>query len=124
MVSLELTGESLIIFVNGIDKVLALKSKVEVPLNHVCDVENYASYKTHDDHAQQASWRFPGTNIPGIIKAGSYYQGAWAFWDIHNIERAIVIHLSQEHYEMLVVEVDDPDLEIEKIKAALLSLPS
>jgi hypothetical protein len=124
MVNVELTTESLIIYVNGIDKILALKSKVEVPLNHVSDVESLASYQTHDEHSNDIAWRLPGTGIPGVIKAGSYYQGAWSFWDVHNTDRAIVIHLSQEHYQMLVVEVDNPDLEIAKIKTALSSLPS
>ncbi|MDQ6920692.1 MAG: hypothetical protein M3170_03740 [Candidatus Dormibacteraeota bacterium] len=30
------------------------------------------------------------------------------FWDVHDPDEAIVIHLEHEHYAGLVVEVDDP----------------
>ena len=116
MVEIEVTSEKLSMTVKGLDKVWALKSKIEVPLEHVSDVESYRSYETHNEYAGQVSWRVPGTYVPGVIKAGSYYQGAWAFWDVHNRDKAIVITLVEEHYKLLIVEVDNPDLEIAKIK--------
>jgi hypothetical protein len=34
--------------------------------------------------------RMPGTHLPGVIIAGSYYyyqQGKWAFWDVHDMKK-------------------------------------
>jgi hypothetical protein len=36
--------------------------------------------------------RMPGTNIPGVLTAGTFYQdGKRVFWDIHNPENTVVI---------------------------------
>jgi len=52
----------------------------------------------------------PGTNVPGVITAGTFYQdGKRVFWDVHNPEKTIIIDLHDERYNELVVEVDDPN---------------
>ena len=44
-----------------------------------------------------------------MIAAGQVRQdGQWAFWDVHDPERAVIIDLADERYARLVVEVDDP----------------
>jgi hypothetical protein len=51
----------------------------------------------------------PGTNVPGIITAGTFYQDdKRVFWDVHHPEKTIVIDLHDERDNELVVEVDDP----------------
>ena len=36
--------------------------------------------------------RLPGTNVPGVITAGTFYQdGKRVFWDVHRPEKTIVI---------------------------------
>jgi hypothetical protein len=51
----------------------------------------------------------PGTNIPGVLTAGAFYQdGKGVFWDVHNPEDTVVIELKDERYNESTVEVADP----------------
>lgn len=57
--------------------------------------------------------RAPGTNVPGVITAGTFYEHEGrVFWDVHNPERAIALHLRDDRYAKLVIEVEDPDIAI------------
>jgi hypothetical protein len=62
----------------------------------------------------------PGTNVPGVITAGTFYHdGKRVFWNVHNPEKTIVIDLHDERYNKLVVEVDDPETAVRLIQTAL-----
>ncbi len=105
MVDLAVSEGKLLVNVRGADKLWALKNSLEIPLEHVAAVRM--------DPAIAQGWchglRFPGTNLPGVITAGTYYQdGQKVFWDVHHPDRAVVIDLRNESYDRLVVEVDDP----------------
>jgi hypothetical protein len=64
--------------------------------------------------------RLGGTNLPGVITAGRYLQhGEWAFWDVHDPDKAIAIRLRDEHYAKLVIGVDDPAATAKAIAAAI-----
>jgi hypothetical protein len=61
-----------------------------------------------------------GTNVPGVIAAGTFYQdGKRVFWDVHHPEKTIVIDLHDERYNELVVEVADPEAAVRLIQNAL-----
>ena len=76
--------------VEGVDKLWALKSHLEIPLAHIRDIRL-------DAEAARGWWhgiKAPGTHVPGVITAGTFYQhGKRIFWDVHNPERVIVIAL-------------------------------
>ena len=62
----------------------------------------------------------PGTNIPGVLTAGTFYQdGKRIFWDVHRPEKAIVIDLHDERFSQLIVEVADPQDAVKLIQTAL-----
>ena len=64
--------------------------------------------------------RAPGTNVPGVITAGTFHEhGERVFWDVHHPERAIALSLRDESYAKLVIEVDDPETTIAAVEAAL-----
>ena len=64
--------------------------------------------------------RLPGTNVPGVITAGTFYQdGKRVFWDVHHPENTIVIDLHDERYSNLIVEVEEPDAAVRLIRTAL-----
>jgi hypothetical protein len=116
MVQIEISPTELIIHVVGADKFFALKSQLAIPLIHVVKAEVDFS------PAQRfwKGWRLPGTSIPGLLTAGSFYQhGEWTFWDVHDPEKTIVVHLTHEHYKALVVEVEDPQRAAQAINAAV-----
>lgn len=91
--------------VEGADKLWALKSRLEIPLAHIREVRL-------DPEAARGWWhglKLPGTNLPGVITAGTFYQhGKRVFWDVHNPERVLVVALKDERYDELIVEVADP----------------
>jgi len=107
-----LIGEGkLFLEVEGIDKFWALKSGLTIPFEHV----SHAERATEQAKAGYHGFRV-GTNIPGIITAGTFFRaGEKTFWDVHNPENAIAIHLIDEDYQQLIVEVANPDEEISKI---------
>ena len=64
--------------------------------------------------------RAPGTHVPGVITAGTFYQeGEPVFWDVHDPEKTVVIQLRDERYARLVIEVDDPHATAAAIQKAL-----
>ena len=102
---LSLAEGKLMLHVRGADKLWAFKSSLEIPLVHIAGVRT--------DPGVARGWyhgiRMPGTNVPGVITAGTFYQdGKRVFWDVHDPNKTIVIDLHDERYNELVVEVDDP----------------
>jgi hypothetical protein len=113
---IELTPTSLIVHIRGVDQFFALKSQLEVPLEHVASVEVSPPEAARIWHGL----RVGGTNIPGLITAGRFIDhGEWAFWDVHDPDKAIAIRLRDERYAKLVVGVDDPAATADAIKAAI-----
>lgn len=114
MVELTVADGKLVVRVEGLDKLWALKSALEIPLEHVAAVRA--------DPEAARGWfhgmRMPGTNVPGVITAGSFYlHGDWVFWDVHNPEKTVVISLHDERYKALVVEVADPEAAVKLVSA-------
>jgi hypothetical protein len=114
--TVEITGDTLILHVTGVDQVLALKSTVTVPLTHVLAIDQDAGEAGVPFHGL----KLPGTGIPGVLTAGSFFShGQWTFWDVHDPAKAVIIRLHHEHYERLVVGVDDPVATVERVRAAI-----
>lgn len=115
MVDLLITEGKLTLHVRGADKLWAFKGSLEIPLAHVASVRA--------DPESARGWyhgiRMPGTNVPGVITAGTFYQdGKRVFWDVHHPDKTIVIELHDENYNELVVEVEDPHAAVELIRRA------
>ena len=116
MVDLSIVESKLMLHVRGADKLWAFKSSLEIPLVHIAGVRA--------DPETARGWyhgiRMPGTNVPGVITAGTFYQdGKRVFWDVHHPEKTIVIDLHDERYSELIVEVDDPAAAMKLIQTAL-----
>ena len=116
MAEIEIAGSVLVVHVKGFDQVLALESRIEVPLAHVADV----TANPPEAHGVYHGLRMGGTNLPGVITAGRFLNhGEWAFWDVHDPNKAIAIRLHDEGYARLVIGVDDPESAVREITAAL-----
>ncbi len=116
MAIVEINGELLEIHVTGVDRVLALKSSITVPLAHVAGVEQDLAEASVVFHGL----KLPGTGIPGVVTAGSFLShGDWSFWDVHDPKKAVIIRLQDEHYARLVIGVDDPPATIRMVMDAL-----
>jgi len=116
MVDLSISGGNLVLHVRGADKLWALKSSLEIPLKHISEIRADPAIA----HGWWHGLRMPGTNIPGVLTAGTFYQdGKRVFWDVHNPDDTVVIDLKDERYNELIVEVADPESAVELVKAAL-----
>ncbi len=115
MVELSIAGTNLILHVRGADRLWALKSSLEIPLAHIAGIRADPNVATGWYHGIRA----PGTNIPGVITAGTFFQhGQRIFWDVHHPENTVVIELRDERYSELIVEVRDPQAAVELIRSA------
>ncbi|MHB8460607.1 MAG: hypothetical protein ACYDAK_03130 [Candidatus Limnocylindrales bacterium] len=114
MTEVEIGDGQLRVVVEGFDKVLALRSSLTVPLTHVRGA-------SQDPDALRAphGLRLMGTSLPGVVAAGSFYDGEWLFMDVHHPELAVKIELVHEHYAALIVEVADPVGTARSINAAI-----
>jgi hypothetical protein len=119
MTEIEITENSLIIHVTGVDKILAFKSQLEVPLSHVISAE------IDPGVAQEfESWfvglKAPGTGIPGVIRAGTWYTNEGkVFWDVHDPRHTVTIKLTHETYSRLLIDVADPPTVVTMIEEAM-----
>lgn len=115
MVDLSIAEGKLVLHVEGVDKIFALKSSLEIPLQHIARIRA--------DPEVARGWfhglKMPGTNIPGVITAGTFYQhGQRVFWDVHDPEKTVVIELHDERYNELIVQVADPQAAVEMVRGA------
>jgi hypothetical protein len=105
MVEISVNGDRVHFDVEGLDRFWSLKSHLDIPLAHILAVKI-------DPEAARGWWhglRIMGSNIPGILTAGTFYQqGGIVFYDVHDPERTIVLELEHETYKRLIVEVEDP----------------
>jgi hypothetical protein len=116
MVSVSITGDRVVFDVHGLDRLWALRSRLELPLAHILSVEANAEQVGRWWHG----FKVMGTDVPGLLAAGSfYYQGELVFWDVHDPANAIILSLDHERYKKLIVEVDDPAGTIERLRSAL-----
>jgi hypothetical protein len=114
MTRVNVSSGKLIIDVQGLHKVWAFKSRLEIPIEHVSAIRSAAAERAK-------GIRLPGTSIPGLITAGTYYEGNEkpVFWDVSNQEKAIAIDLQDEPFSTVVIEVADPEASICEILNAL-----
>ena len=114
MARVTIDGPTLVVEIEGLDKLWALKSRLEIPLAHVRGAT--ADPGVVHEHK---GLRAPGTYLPGVITAGTFHvRGERVFWDVHDANKAVVIELADERYARLIVEVDDPRATVALIEAA------
>ena len=116
MTRIEIAEGRLKVEMLGWDKIWALKSRLDFPLEHVVGARRWEKEKDKGWRGLRA----PGTNLPGVIVAGTYHRkGQHIFYDVHDFDRAIVIELRDEWYARLVVEPADPEATLRLLPDAL-----
>ncbi len=113
MVEISTTHDTLILGVQGLHKLWAMKSRLDIPLEHLKAV--YA------DPQPAMGWfqgmKLIGTDIPHIFRAGTFWQeGNKVFWDVRHPEKTIVLELEDEGFAKLIVEVEDPEASVQEIR--------
>lgn len=101
----EVHEDYLVVDVRGAEKAISLLSRMRIPLEHVQGAEADPEI----EHTLWRGWRIPGVHLPGV-----------RFYDVHgHRDKTIVIHLKDETYDRLIVEVQDPTEVVAKINDAV-----
>src|SRR5690554_449402 len=118
-ISIDDGSRNLIVTVRGLHVLWALRRRLEIPLGHIREV------RRADPDIIERGWkgiRAPGTHVPGVIVAGTYYRrGEKHFWDVSDARRAIIMDLHGESYDRLIVEVADPEGTIAMIRKEMVT---
>ena len=114
MVAVTIEGDTAVFTVEGLHKLWCFRSRLEIPLAHITDVE------VNED--QVGRWwhgvKILGTDVPGLFGGGSfYYHGERVFWDVVDPARTIIVSLDDERYRKLIVEVADPQMTAAMLRA-------
>lgn len=115
MALVRIDGDDLVVVIEGIHKVWALKSSLTIPLANVRGA-------TADPGmiAEPKGIRAPGTRVPGLITAGTFHlHGEKVFWDVRDPAKTVVVELADEEYARLVLQVDDPRATVALVENAL-----
>lgn len=118
MAHISIDDGNLIVEIEGLDKLWALKSRLTIPLAHVRGA-------TADPGIvkEPKGLRSPGTHVPGVVTAGTFHvDGERVFWDVHDPAKAVVIQLADERYARLVIQVSDPRATVALVEDALSDL--
>jgi len=118
MVDVSIAGDLIVFQVEGLHKVWALRSRLEIPLAHLLGAE----YRPDEVGRWWHGLKVAGTDAPGLFAAGTfYYHGELVFWDVRHVENAIVVSLADESYRKLIVEVVNPQTTVAMINDAIRS---
>jgi hypothetical protein len=105
----EVHGDHLVVNVRGVERAMYLLSSLRIPLEHVQGAEADPEI----EHTLWRGWRIPGVHLPGV-----------RFYDVHgHRDKTIVIHLKDETYDRLIVEVEEPAEIVAKINDAVGTSP-
>ena len=120
MATLEFTNDALVVTIEGMDKILALRSSITVPLTHITGVT--ARPDVAEVTYLPVEARFRGVHSPGRVLAGTLVQADGAvFFDVHDPAKAVAIELQHDEYKRLIVEASGytPEEARERILAAV-----
>ncbi len=117
MVIVSVEGDTLVLDVQGMHKLWALKSSLRIPLADIVSVR-IDPERARGPHGL----RFPGTHVPLVYFAGTAYQSDLRpdFWTVHDPDKAIVLQCRDTAaYDEIIVEVADPQHDVSLITRAL-----
>ena len=105
MVKVSATENEFVFDILGIHKFWAFKNKIIVKKENVIK-----AIQSNEEFTFPLGWRMPGTHLPWVITAGTYYikYRQRNFWDVCNRKNAIIIELKDSNYSKLIIEVENP----------------
>lgn len=115
MVTIQIANGEMTIDVLGVDKLLALKSKITVPLTSVKSVRQDPDFRMTG-----IAFKAPGTYIPGLVRMGTFFAGGKKyFWDVTDKANVVAISLENAPYDELVVDVENPKEAVKYIQESI-----
>ncbi|MDO9019970.1 MAG: hypothetical protein Q8S73_04540 [Deltaproteobacteria bacterium] len=108
MATIEIKDQALVITIEGLDKIMALRSSITVPLAHVTGVTARPDISKLMYMPVEAQFR--GVRNPGSILAGTLVMAdgtGHVFCDVRDETRALAIDLQHDEFKRIIVEVSD-----------------
>ncbi|TDD76016.1 hypothetical protein [Flavobacterium caseinilyticum] len=103
MVSVTSGDGSYIFEIKGWHKLWAFQNRITIPKAKII-----RAYQNSDEFTIWKGLRMPGTEVPGLIAAGTFYKDGRNFWDVMNTDNAIIVELYDHYYKKLIIEVENP----------------
>jgi hypothetical protein len=105
MVAIHKSDNNFIFEVKGLHKLWAFKSQITVSTDNIVSV-----HQNVDPLSIWQGLRFPGTHIPYVFAAGTFYRcGKKVFMDVFRKSKCIIVELKDSNYSQLVIDVEDPE---------------
>jgi hypothetical protein len=118
MAQLDVDGDLLVVRLGIIDAMLSMRSTMRFPLTSVKNV-----YVDPVAGEEPKGFKAPGTAIPGTLTKGTFhFDGVKTFWNIWRGTLVVVVELSNEKFDRLVIEQANPEAIVQKITEALEAL--
>lgn len=114
MPTVEIVNNDLKIELSGAEKFAAVSGSLSFPMSHVTTVA------IDDEAVDQLGLRAPGLHLPGVFAAGTYYYDGnrqFVYW--HEGEIAVVITLSDEKYDRLILGISGSRADAEALVARI-----
>ncbi|MBD2060268.1 hypothetical protein H6F88_30450 [Oculatella sp. FACHB-28] len=109
--NLQIEGDRLKINLTFLEKLLALQFNYafEIPL---AQIEQVSTEKP----SSRLQYRMPGTAIPGLFAAGTYYSDRGReFWYVTGDRHYLVLDLKDEFYQRVVLSLDQNETWAERL---------
>jgi hypothetical protein len=110
----DVEDDRVVVRFTGRQAVMALAREVSVPVQHVRDAR-----VEQDGWDVELGWRVGGTAVPRRLAFGRFRKkGERTFAAVYAGEPALVVELEGDHYNRLVVSVDDAEGAAQRVRAA------
>jgi hypothetical protein len=116
-VSVTVTDRQLVAVMRGADALLCARRVVSVPVSAIRMID-----VVRRDELPPSGMRFPGTSLPGFIRAGSFgFREERSFWNVRRADLLLRVELdpAQADYCRLILEVDNPSAVAAQLRSEL-----
>ena len=104
MTKIAIEPGSVNIVLTGFDMLLSFKHFLHIPRDRISRAYLY------DGKINTPFWKMPGTYIPWLISAGTFYsRGRKEFWNTRHGRKGIVLELNNAGYSRIVLSLDKPE---------------
>lgn len=116
MVSISVGKDGITIKLDGAKKILAIKSKITIPLDNIVKVSTERVKPVWLPKSRL------GTHVPGVFMAGTFWlrKGGKTFYYVRDFSNCITLTLKDHEYSKVVLEVGkDKEAVASKIRAVI-----
>lgn len=114
MARLHVEGDLLVVRLGVIDAMLSMRSTMRFPLNSVSRAFSDPMAKD-----EPRGIKAPGTHVPRLLTMGTFHaEGVKSYWNVRTGESVVVVELTGEKFDRLLIEQPDADIVAEEILTA------